>query len=141
MPGTRAREFWDVRILPTPSLRVVPDYGIVGKKVYLQIGGEPAKRFTVDDPLGPPITIAAASRYVVDWGDGTTTETTSQGGPYPSGDVTHVYGNQAGSLTIRVQQRWSATWSAGGPPTALDPLQTAASLAFRVVQVQAIRNG
>ena len=83
----------------------------------------------------------ATSRYVVDWGDGTVTETTSQGGPYPNGDVTHVYGDQADSITIRVQQRWSATWSAGGPPAALDPLQTAAALSFRVVQVQAVRNG
>lgn len=140
-PGTLAQQFWDVRVLPAPTPKVVPDYGIVGKRVFLQIGGEPAKTFTVPDPLGPTITITAASHYVVDWGDGTTTETTSQGGPYPHGDITHVYGNDAPSVTIRVRQRWSATWSAGGPSSPLDPLQTAGSLPFRVVQVQAVRNG
>lgn len=137
-PGTLARSFWDVRQLPSPSLKVVPDYGIVGKKVYLQIGGDNAKRLDVPDPLGPPITISATATYVIDWGDGTTGTTSSHGGPYPDGDVTHVYTQDASNITITVNEEWTASWSAGTAGGNLTGLRTTGSLPFRVEQVQAV---
>jgi hypothetical protein len=138
-PDQLAREFWDVRILPAPSLGMAPDYAVTGKRVYLEIGGDGSKHFDVPDPLGPPISIEATSHYAVDWGDGAVETTASRGGPWPDGDVTHVYTTSADARTIRVRQVWSATWSAGGQQGALDSLHTDAALTFRVTQVQAVR--
>ena len=141
-PGDLARDFWDVRHLPSPSPKTVPDDAIVGKRVYLQIGGPPSTTFDVPNPLGTTITIAATSRYVVDWGDGSPpTTTTSQGGPWPDGDVTHVYDTATPAATIRVTQQWSANWSAGpGAAGTLENLQTIGELIIRVDQLQPVRN-
>jgi len=141
-PGELARDFWDVRRLPAPTLKVVPDYGIVGKRVHLQIAGPPAATFEVPNPIGAPVGIAATSRYVVDWGDGTpATTTTSRGGPWPDGDVTHVYDTAHPAVTIRVTQRWSATWTAGATTGGtLENLRTEGELTIRVDQLQPVRN-
>lgn len=141
-PGDVARDFWDVRRLPTPTLEVVPDYAVSGKRVYLTIQGAATAEFHVPNPLGGDVAIAATSRYTVDWGDGSPpTTTTSQGGPWPDGDVTHVYDVAGRSATIRVTQTWGATWSApGSAGGALDNLQTLGELTLRVEQVQAVRN-
>jgi hypothetical protein len=122
-------------------LAVTPDYAITGKTVYLRIGGAPTATFHVDNPLGPAVDIAATSRYIVDWGDGSApTTTASQGGPWPDGDVTHVYDRAASTVTITVTQAWSATWTAGpGEGGALDNLRTGGSLSLRVEQLQAVR--
>jgi hypothetical protein len=140
-PDTLARAFWDVRLLPAPTLTIVPGYAITGKPVYLQIGGERTKHFDVPDPLGPPVSIDATADYVVDWGDGSPLQTTtSPGGPWPHGDLTHTYTTLNRHQTIRVAQRWSATWSAGDQRGTLDNLRTDGALTFEVTQVQAVRN-
>lgn len=140
-PGEIARQFWDVRQLSSPTLAVTPDYAITGKPVYLRIGGPPSATFHVDNPLGPAVDIAATSRYIVDWGDGSPpTTTTSQGGPWPDGDVTHVYDRSSKAVTITVTQAWSATWTAApGEAGVLDNLQTVGTLTLRVEQLQAVR--
>lgn len=140
-PGDLARQFWDVRHLPSPTLEVVPDYAITGKRVYLTIHGPPTAEFEVPNPIGNAVSIRATSRYVVDWGDGTPpTTTTSRGGRWPDGDLTHVYDTTA-TRTITVAQQWSATWTAGpGTGGALDNLRTSGSLTLPVRQVQAVRN-
>ena len=118
-----------------------PDYAITGKPVYLQITGDQTRQFDVPNPFGPPITIEATSRYVVDWGDGQPpTATTSTGGPWPSGDLTHAYATATEARTITVAQHWSATWRAGDQQGTLDTLRTDGALTFRVTQVQAVRN-
>lgn len=139
-PDELARDFWDVRILPAPTLTMAPDYAVTGKRVYLEITGEQRKHFDIPNPIGPAIGIDTTSRYIVDWGDGTVESTASQGGSWPDGDVTHVYTTSAPARTIRVQQQWSATWRAGDQQGALDNLQTSATLTFRVTQVQAVRS-
>jgi hypothetical protein len=141
-PGELARDFWDVRHLSSPVLKTVPDDAIVGKRVYLQIGGPPNMTFDVPNPLGVAIAIEATSRYVVDWGDGSPpTTTTSQGGPWPHGDVTHVYDTATPAATIRVTQHWSAAWTAGrGAAGTLENLQTIGELIIRVDQLQPVRN-
>lgn len=136
-----AREFWDVRVLPDPVLSVVPDYAITGKLVYLQITGPREQRFDVDNPIGDDVAITATSQYLVDWGDGTkATTTTSQGGPWPAGDVTHTYVDTAPTRTITVKQVWTAGWSAGSGQGTLTDLSTTAALGLPVTQVQAVRN-
>lgn len=135
-----AREFWDVRVLPDPVLSVVPDYAITGKLVYLQITGPKEQRFDVDNPIGDDVAITATSEYLVDWGDGTTATTTSQGGPWPAGDVTHTHIDTAPARTITVKQVWTAGWSAGSDQGTLSDLSTVATVRIPVTQVQAVRN-
>lgn len=143
-PEQLARDFWATRQLPSPTLDITPDYAVAGKRVYLQITGPKATTFHVANPIGPAVDISATSRYVIDWGDGTPlTTTNSQGGPWPDGDVTHVYDRATTTVTIRVTQRWSATWTAAtatGPGGTLDDLRTGSTLTLRVEQVQPVRN-
>lgn len=139
-PGELARDFWDVRHLPAPEPKVVPGYAVVGKRVYLELAGRPRTSFDVPNPIGPQVRIDATSRYVVDWDDGTTTTTASQGGPWPHGDVTHVYDTARPRVTIRVTQVWSATWTAGPAGGGLDDLRTAGEVTLAVEQVQPVRN-
>jgi hypothetical protein len=139
-PDVLAQDFWDVRLLPTPTLHMSPDYAVTGKPVYLEIGGDQRLHFDVANPIGPAIAIDTTSRYVIDWGDGTVETSTSRGGPWPDGDLTHVYTTSADARTIRVAQHWSATWQAGAAQGTLESLQTAATLTFRVTQVQAVRS-
>jgi len=138
-PDVLARDFWDVRLLPHPTLKIDPDYAVTGKRVYLQIQSDRTRHFDVADPLGPAIGIDATSTYLIDWGDGTTDTATSNGGPWPDGDVSHVYTTANPAQTIKVAQQWTATWRAGDQQGALDNLRTDGSLTFRVVEVQAVR--
>lgn len=65
--------------------------------------------------------------------------TRSQGGPHPSGDVTHVY-DETGAVRLTVQAYWTATWTAGGTGGDLPELAvpTEASLDLPVEQRQAV---
>jgi hypothetical protein len=137
-PVVYARTFWDERQLPTPTLTAAPGYAIAGKPIYLQIGGPTTQTLPVPNPIGAPITITTTSRYHIDWGDGTHTTTTSQGGPYPHGDVTHTY-STAATVTITVAQHWDATWTAGGAGGTLTGLQTDATLPLDIRQIQPVR--
>lgn len=135
-----ARGFWEVRVLPAPTLDVVPGYALTGKPVYLQIAGPRQRRFDVDNPIGTDVAITATSRYLVEWGDGTTTATSSQGGPWPGGDVTHTYTRAAPAVTVTVTQLWEASWSAGAAAGDLAGLRTSSTLTLPVRQLQAVRN-
>jgi hypothetical protein len=131
-----------VKNLPIPSLVIEPDHAITGKRVYLQIAGQRTWTETVDNPIGDDITLAATSEYVIDWGDANPpTVTTAQGGPWPTGDVTHTYTDAAEARTITVTQRWTATWRAGQATGTLTELRTQAPpLTFGVRQLQAVRD-
>jgi hypothetical protein len=57
------------------------------------------------------MTITATPMYVWDFGDGSAPfETTSVGGSYPDGDVTHLYRSD-GRRTVTLTTRWSATFT------------------------------
>lgn len=102
--------------------------------------------------LGQQVSLKVDSTYDIDWGDprpdeskanGTAriTGTTSQGGPYPNGDLRHQY-IERGGATIKVTQRWTARWSAGGESgTLADRLLTTSSLALPIEEIQAIITG
>jgi hypothetical protein len=143
-----AADVWQhVEDLPRPTLTVQPEgAAITGKKVYLQIHGPKTWSRTIDNPIGDDVVITATSDYVIDWGDPTDDAshqhtTTSQGGPYPDGDVTHVYVEKADQVTITVTQRWTATWQAGTRTGTLSQLTTTADppITIEVRDLQAVR--
>jgi hypothetical protein len=142
-PGAVARLLWREQVkLPPPAPRIAPGFGIVGKEAYLEIGGSRTPSPWTFTALGHTITIRAQSTYVVDWGDGTqTSDVTSQGGPWPSGEVSHPY-QVDGAYRVTVRQRWTATWSAtNGEQGAIDDgLQTVGTIDFPVRELQAVRD-
>lgn len=142
---TYIREVWETTVFPPPPtpLSVNRDFGaLVGLPAYLEIGGDVPYRLGVPNPIGADILVTATPRYEVDWGDGATLATRSQGGAYPEGDLTHVY-TDASTVTVTVDAYWSGTWEAGGDggdlPELPDP--TTATVDVSVEQYQAVIDG
>jgi hypothetical protein len=139
-----AADVWQhVENLPVPTLDIQPDHAITGKKVYLEIRGARTWSRTIDNPIGEDVVITATSDYLVDWGDPTYPSkdvTRSQGGPYPNGDVTHVYTTKTEETRITVTQRWTATWRAGAVTGTLAQLMTTSPpLTLEVRELEAVR--
>jgi len=127
--------------LGSPAPRIQPGRAISGKTAFLEIGGAGPRSFDMADPLGGPgAHVDARPTYRVDWGDGTVIETSSNGGPWPHGDVTHVY-QRSGHYDVIVTARWTAQWSgANGERGDLNGLTTEGRIArFPVTEVQAVR--
>ena len=99
--------------LPVPGLTVRPGYAVTGLTAYLEIAAHTPWTATFADPIrADTITASCASvGFDVDWGDGNRTSTTSVGGPYPSGDVTHVYTQASSGVALAVTEHWSCTWA------------------------------
>jgi hypothetical protein len=102
---------------PAADVRTQPARGILVQLPVYFIVHPPAP---APAAFGPPaltekITISSAS-YQWNWGDHSQpTSTTSAGGPYPSGDVTHTY-HQHGPVTATLTSTWtgSYTFTVGG---------------------------
>lgn len=141
-PGTVADQAWQHLVpLPHPTAAVRPGEAIVGHLAYLEIGG-PRTIHWSGVALGVPVSIAATSTYDVDWGDGTPPDTglTTQGGPWPTGTITHAY-QFAGNFVITVTQRWTANWTAeGASGTIANALFTTGTLLLPAREVQANRD-
>ncbi len=129
--------------LPKPEPYIAPGKAITGLAAFLEIRGAPttSQSFNV---FGYALTITATvTSYDVDWGDGSWSRgLTSPGGPWPHGDVRHVY-TDMGTYTVRVVEHWSGTWSVagGGGGEVAGTLSTEGVIpAFPVDQLQAVRN-
>ena len=143
-PGAAAQMVWrDQMKLPPPQPYIAPGKAITGLRAFLEIRGPRPATQSVN-VFGYALTInATVSSYDVDWGDGSWSRgLTSSGGPWPHGDVRHVYTTQ-GTYTVRVLERWAGTWSvAGGGSGSVDGALSSEGRidAFPVMQVQAVRN-
>jgi hypothetical protein len=126
---------------PTPAPRIRPGWMLVGKRAFLEAGSPITTSWDFAVPeLDGTLVIDASSDYTVHWGDGTTTGPhTSPGGPWPDGDVTHLYQDAAG-YTVTVEQTWTATWRVGAFSGALPARVRTAALDLPVREVQAVRN-
>ncbi len=140
--GAYILQVWQTTVFPPPPspLEVNDGHGaITGLTSYLEIGGEIPYVIGVPNPIGADITVRATPRYEISWGDGAITRTRSQGGPYPSGDLTHTY-TEVGTVTVEVDAYWTGTWQAGGQggdlPELADP--TSSEIALPVEQYQAV---
>jgi hypothetical protein len=143
-PGAAAQMVWrDQMKLPPPEPYIAPGKAITGLRAFMEIRG-PRTVTQTFNVFGYALTITAtASSFDVDWGDGSWSRgLTSSGGPWPNGDVRHVYTTQ-GTYTVRVFERWTGTWSlaGGGGGSVGGALSSEGRIeAFPVVQVQAVRN-
>lgn len=140
-PGAAAALAWsDTKNLPHPTVWMAPGKAITGLEGCLEIGGPSTMPIDYPDVFGMAIHIdAATSNYLVDWGDGTTTETTDRGGACDKGGkLRHTY-QYKGNKTITVTQRWTATWSAGSASGAItDVLETVGTLPLDVFEIQPV---
>ncbi|MGH9280557.1 MAG: hypothetical protein ACRD12_20995, partial [Acidimicrobiales bacterium] len=87
-----AARYWETVPLPKPRPYIAPGWAIVGKLGYLETRGELTKTFT--DPNTPfgTLEIFATGRYYVDWGDNESSGPhSSEGKPWPEGQITHDY--------------------------------------------------
>ena len=126
--------------LPAPVLRIAPGRAITGKDAFLEIDPGGGGEMSFPNPFGgPDAHVVARASYRVDWGDGTSTTTTSRGGPWPGGDLRHVWAN-VGRYDVVVTATWGATWSAQSDAGTIEGLVTVGRLdQFPVTQVQAVR--
>ena len=100
---------------------------------------------TMTSTFGPPevrMTITATPAYVWDFGDGTTLETVSPGGPYPDGDVRHTY-TSAARRTVTLTTRWRAEFTVATALGTFGPFEiggpAVAPSTSRVVEVREAR--
>ncbi|MGI9032429.1 MAG: hypothetical protein ACR2HY_01825 [Acidimicrobiales bacterium] len=137
-PRPYAVQGWEEAKLPAPQPYIGPGWAITGKLAYLETKGQRRLTFTKDTPVGP-LRIDAVGRYYVDWGDGEKTGPHStEGGPWPDGEINHMYIN-VGRYNVVVTERWNAQWSIGASSGTLAGQQTVGRIDnFRVEQIQAV---
>jgi hypothetical protein len=128
--------------LPIPAPTVPPGRALAGLAAHLDAGTDLGVQIEAD-LAGGHLVLDAASTLEVDWGDGLVEgPLATTGGPWPDGDVVHVY-ESVGDVPITVTQTWSVTWTyAGftGTIATLDgaPIQTEATILLPVDEVQAV---
>jgi hypothetical protein len=125
--------------LPVPVPEIEPGEMLVGLEAFLETGS--LRTHVIDDtsPFGP-VHVELTSEVHVLWGDDTVTDwTTAPDGPYPDGEITHVWTRQ-GAYDVVVTQRWVASWSVGDESGIVrDGLTTEGTLAdFPVEEVEAV---
>jgi hypothetical protein len=142
-PDSFARDYLRSVQLPVPSPQIDPGRMLVGLEAFLETGSPITYELTeASTPFGPA-TFAFTSTITVDWDDGSplTGPVATSGGPYPNGDLRHVY-TRKGDYDIVVTQDWTATWNVGGEGGTVAGLQTSGTLAgFPVQEREAVLVG
>lgn len=125
--------------LDRPDPAIAPGRAITGLRSYLDIRGPTGfhGRITVTAPA-LTIDVNASAQYRVDWGDGTIETFASAGGPYPDGDVTHVY-TTSGDYTVTVTPVWSVSWAGGGFDVDFTAELASSTVDLPVEEVRAVR--
>ena len=145
-PAAQVVQRWSQdAVLPAPRLVVAPGHAVTGLTAYLEIHSPDPWAVAIADPIRHDA-IAISCGHVgfdVDWGDqGAPTHTTSAGGPYPDGDVTHAYQWASPDDTLAVTEHWSCAWSDPlGDAGAINGLVSAAQLPLEVREIQATNVG
>ena len=138
-PQQLAAQFWDTIPLPAPQPSIPPGYAVTGKLAYLVTDGTLAPNVYQTTTILGPLSVTAHGSYTVHWGDGATSGPyNSEGRPYPNGNISHTYDN-VGTVTVTVDESWTATWSLGGAGGTLTRLQTEGTIHnFLIRQIQAV---
>jgi hypothetical protein len=125
--------------LPLPDPSIDPGRAITGLRSYLDIGAPTSWGAGIDGDLLPiRVDIDATAQYRVDWGDGTVETYASSGGPYPDGDITHVY-TRVGDNTVTVTPVWTVSWNGGGLEVTFSAELVPSTVELPVGEVQSVR--
>ncbi|MHB8465024.1 MAG: hypothetical protein ACYDH6_18465 [Acidimicrobiales bacterium] len=133
-PSQLASQWAETARLPRPTLAVAPGYAVTGLTAYLEIAAASTWTTTFANTIDVACT---RTGFDVDWGDGSPVEqTTSTGGPYPAGDVTHAYQEATPALVVTVAEHWVCQWSGGGGRGTLRGLSSTTTLDLEVREIQ-----
>lgn len=146
-----ARQYADeaISLLPRSAPTISGGYAITGLRSWLDLQRDATFTNSRELDLGPftrTATLTATSTTAIDWGDGTTTEHTSTGGPYHDGepgpeDITHTYVDTSDSITLTVTDTWEITVVVPGlEPITLTHTADPVSLTFPVREVRSTRD-
>jgi len=127
------------RDLPEPQLVVQPGYAVTGLEAYLEIHTPDDLGFTFAGFKNAVFVTCRWTSFDVDWGDGSpAADVTSVGGPYPTGDVTHVYQQASAADDLHVTENWSCPWrdEIGGAGIVL--LQSDSHLPLEIREIQTV---
>lgn len=127
-----------------PDPYIAPGHAIAGKLAFLETRAPTVdRRPTLATPLGPLSVTLRATKFTVDWGDGSNAGTgpfDAPGRPWPDGKARHGYTVQ-GHYDVEVTQYWDATWQLGPASGTIPRLSSVGRItAFEVRQLQAVRN-
>jgi hypothetical protein len=132
---------------PAPTINIAPGFAIPGLKAFLETGGDNTYASSanwVDGPVGWNCTIATSA---INWGDGEVTKfNRSDTGPYPDGDVHHIY-DEPGYVTVTVQEAWLCNVDIPSPtpltgaPTIIVNGPPAVIADFEIRELQAVITG
>ncbi|MGH9154372.1 MAG: hypothetical protein ACRD1K_00615, partial [Acidimicrobiales bacterium] len=100
------------------------------------VAGRATYTGTRSTPLGE-VDIAAVGTYMVDWGDERTGPHQGPGGPWPGGNISHVW-TVMGIYDVVVTVNWEVAWRMGSETGRLSVPTEAAINDFLVNQVQAV---
>jgi hypothetical protein len=129
------------RELPVPQLTVQPGYAVTGLTAYLQIATGDNLPFTFAGFRNAVMMVCSWNHFDVKWGDGSEDpDVTSTGGPYPNGDVTHVYETASPGDDLGVTEYWSCPWHDELGAVGVVNLQTAGALPLEVRQIETVEN-
>lgn len=135
-----ARQWSQGAALPAPRLVVQPGHAVTGLPAYLEIHTPDRWTIAIPDPIRNDIISISCGHtgFDVDWGDHTAVDhTSSVGGPYPGGDVTHAYQGASPRDTLTVTEHWSCTWSDPlGDGGTIAGLQSTGQLPLEIREIQ-----
>jgi hypothetical protein len=100
------------QLIPTRAIHVQPAVrALTNVPTYFWSDTDPTFSTAVNI-LGVPVSVFLKPAFVWNFGDGSPSQSFGdRGGPYPSGDVTHLY-RSAGSYTATMSVSWAGTWAA-----------------------------
>ena len=125
--------------LPHPQLQVQPGYAVTGLTAYLQITTPTGLHFTFPGFRNAVVMTCSWDHFDVNWGDGTDDpHVTSTGGPWPDGDVTHVYQQASPSDDLHVTEYWTCPWTDQLGAAGVLHLQTANDLPLEIREIQVV---
>ncbi|MGH3850520.1 MAG: hypothetical protein ACRDRT_12600 [Pseudonocardiaceae bacterium] len=131
--------------LPAPKPFIAPGRAITGLRAFLEprleapfIAGHPSYAGTRSTALGD-MAVEATAVFYVDWGDETTGPHAGPGGPWPKGNISHVWTDQ-GPVDVVVTAEWTVHWRMGTDTGTLTVPTEGTITAFPVGQLQAVIN-
>lgn len=114
------------RQLPQPNPSLDPPFALVGLKAFLSSGASLSDHLDTETAIGE-VTADATGVLNVDFGDGSPSlTTTSLGGPFPSGNITHTW-TATGCYVVTVTENWTVSYhtpNGGGTITGLSTIGT-----------------